>query len=174
MSDVTPNGPAQKAGLQSGDVILAVNGNPILESNQLRMDISMMGTSQQLKLQIFRNGQTQNLVAETAPMPGTKLERASREEGSSGGALGGVSVQSLDPETAQQAGLSPNARGVIVTGVDPASSAAGSGLREGDVIQEVNHIRVTNSGEFASAMQRSKGDSLLLINRAGNKLYLAV
>src|SRR5579871_325561 len=70
VSDVSPNSPAQKAGLQSGDVILAVNGNPVLESNQLRMDISMMGLNQQLKLQVFRNGHTENLVAMTAPLPG--------------------------------------------------------------------------------------------------------
>jgi len=58
--------------------------------------------------------------------------------------------------------------------VDPASAAASSGLREGDVIQEVNHSKVTNSSDFASALRRSKGDSLLLVNRKGNKLYLAV
>jgi len=174
VSDVTPNSPAQKAGLQSGDVILAVNGNPVLESNQLRMDISMMGINQPLKMQVFRNGQTQNLVAETAAMPGKKLERASLDNGHSNSVLDGVSVQSLDPETAQQAGVAPNTRGVVVTGVDPSSAAASAGLKEGDVIQEVNHTRVTNSDDFASAMQKSKGDSLLLINRAGNKLYLAV
>ena len=174
VSDVTPNSPAQKAGLQSGDVILAVNGNPVLESNQLRMDISMMGLNEQLKLQVFRNGHTENLVAMTAPLPGKKVERAGLEKGDSNSALDGVSVQSLDPETAQQAGLSANAKGVVVTGVDPASAAAGAGLKEGDVIQEVNHTRVTNSNDFSSAMQKSKGDSLLLINRGGNKLYLAV
>jgi S1-C subfamily serine protease len=58
--------------------------------------------------------------------------------------------------------------------VDPASAAATSGLREGDVIQEVNHNKVANSSDFASAMQKSKGSSLLLINRKGSKLYLAV
>jgi S1-C subfamily serine protease len=174
VSDVTPNSPAQKAGLQSGDVILSMNGAPILESNQLRMSISMMGTSQPMKMQIFRNGRTQDVTAETAEMPGKKVERASAEHGNSTGALEGVSVESLNPETAQEAGVAPNTKGVVVTGVDPASAAASSGLREGDVIQEVNHNKVTNSDEFAGAIQKSKGDSLLLVNRGGNKLYLAV
>jgi serine protease Do len=174
VSDVTPNSPAQKAGLQSGDVILSVNGTPVQESNQLRMDISMMGVNQPLKMQVFRNGQTENLVAMTAVLPGKRVERASNDNGGSRSALDGVSVQSLDPDTAQQAGLAPNTKGVVVTGVDPASAAAGAGLKEGDVIQEVNHTRVTNSDQFASALQKSKGDSLLLINRGGNKLYLAV
>jgi len=174
VSRVSPNSPAQKAGLQSGDVILSMNGAPILESNQLRMSISMMGTSQAMKMQIFRNGKTQEVTAETAEMPGKKVERASTERGDSTGALEGVSVESLNPEMAQQAGVAPNTKGVVVTGVDPASAAASSGLKEGDVIQEVNHNKVSNSDEFAGAIQKSKGDSLLLVNRGGNKLYLAV
>src|SRR5580658_7628384 len=93
VSDVSPNSPAQKAGIQSGDVILSMNGTPVAESNQLRMDISMMGINQQLKLQVFRNGQTQNMTAETAAMPGKKVERASREGSDSSSALEGVSVQ---------------------------------------------------------------------------------
>jgi len=62
-----------------------------------------------------------------------------------------------------------------VTNVDPASAAASAGLRRGDVIQEVNHNKVANPSEFASALQKGKnGDSLLLVNRQGNKMYLAV
>jgi serine protease Do len=174
VSDVSPNSPAQKAGLQSGDVILAVNSTPILESNQLRMDISMMDTNQSLKLKIFRNGKTQDVSAMTAELPGAKVERASNDKPGDSGALEGVSVQPLDPQTAQQDGLSANASGVVVTGVDPSSAAADSGLKEGDVIQEVNHNKVTGVDDFASAIKKSNGDSLLLVNRGGNKLYLAV
>jgi serine protease Do len=176
VSDVSANSPALKAGLQSGDVILAVNNKPVLESNQLRMDISMMGTNQPLKLQVFRNGSTINLNAETAEMPGKPVEHASLDQGTSGSsAIDGVSVESLNPDVAQEAGVPPGTTGVVVTKVDPASAAADSGLREGDVIQEVNHSKVTNSSDFASALQKSKGgDSLLLVNRKGNKLYLAV
>jgi serine protease Do len=174
VADVSPNSPAQKAGLQSGDVILSVNGTPIQESNQLRMDISMMGTNQALKLQVFRNGKIQDLSAQTAALPGEKVERASNEAGSSNSGLEGVAVENLDAELARQVGVAPNTTGVVITQVDPASAAASSGLKEGDVIQEVNHKKVTNADDFANAMQKSKGDSLLLINRGGNKLYLAV
>jgi serine protease Do len=138
------------------------------------MDISMMGTNQPLKLQVFRNGKTLDLNAQTAEMPGKPVEKASLGNGHSDSALDGVSVENLNPEVAQEAGVAPGTTGVVVTGVDPASAAATSGLTEGDVIQEVNHKKVANSTDFASAMQKSKGSSLLLINRKGSKLYLAV
>jgi serine protease Do len=174
VSDVSPNSPAQKAGLQSGDVITALNGKPVADRNQLRMDIAMIGTNQAVKLQVFRDGATVNLNAETAEAPGKPAEHASAETGSSHSALEGVSIENLNAEMAREAGVAPGTTGVVVTEVDPASAAASSGLREGDVIQEVNHSKVTNSSEFAGALKKSKGDSLLLVNRKGNKLYLAV
>jgi S1-C subfamily serine protease len=70
--------------------------------------------------------------------------------------------------------LPANTAGVIVTEVDPASAAASAGLKEGDVIQEVNHHAVTSSEDLSSALHRSNGESLLLVNRGGNRLYLAV
>ncbi len=175
VSDVTPDSPAQRAGLKSGDVITGLNGKPVLESNQLRMDIAMMGTDTPVKLQVFRNGQTINLDARTGEMPGTPVEKASVDHGNSNGALDGVSVRSLTPDLAQRAGVDEGTSGVVVTNVDPASAAASAGLQKGDVIQEVNHSKVANPSEFASALEKGKnGDSLLLVNRQGNKMYLAV
>jgi serine protease Do len=174
VSDVSPNSPAQKAGLQSGDVILSMNGTPVAESNQLRMNVSMMNPGQTVHLKVFRNGQTSEITAQVGELPGKKVERASRETGPSEQALEGVSVEDLDARTARQAGLPANTKGVVVTEVDPSSAAASAGLREGDVIQEVNHHAVTSLDDLSSALHRSNGGSLLLVNRGGNKLYLAV
>ena len=174
VSDVSPNSPAQKAGLQSGDVILSMNGTPVAESNQLRMNVSMMNPGQTVHLKVFRNGQTSEITAQVGELPGKKVERASRETGPSEQALEGVSVEDLDARTARQAGLPANTKGVVVTEVDPSSAAASAGLREGDVIQEVNHHAVTSLDDLSSALHRSNGGSLLLVNRGGNKLCLAV
>ena len=175
VSDVSPNSPGQRAGLQSGDVILSINGTPIAESNQLRMNVSMMNPGQTVHMKVFRDGQTREVTAQVGELPGRKVERASRETGESGSqALEGVSVEDLDARTARQAGLPANTKGVVVTEVDPGSPAASAGLREGDVIQEVNHHAVTSSDDLSRALHRSGGESLLLVNRGGNKLYLAV
>jgi len=175
VSDVSPNSPGQKAGLKSGDVILSVNGTPVVESNQLRMNVSLMNPGQAAKLKVWHDGQTREVDATVGAMPGSKVERASRGSNETDNqVLEGVSVQDLDARTARAAGLPANTKGVIVTDVDPASAAASAGLKEGDVIQEVNHHAVSNSDELAGALHQKNGESLLLVNRNGNKLYLAV
>jgi serine protease Do len=174
VSQVSPEGPAQKAGLQSGDVITEINGNPIAESNQLRMTVSMMQPGQDANLKVVRDGQTRQFTVKVEAMPGEKVERASAEPGQSDKTLQGVEVDNLDAQTARTLGISPSTKGVVVTNVDPSSPAAAAGLHEGDVIQEVNRLPVTNSQEFAQALKKSDGDSLLLVNRQGNKLFLAV
>jgi len=174
VSDVSPNSPAQRAGLQSGDVIVSMNGTNVVESNQLRMNVSMMNPGQTVHLKVFRDGQTRDVTVQVGELPGKKVERASRESDESEHALEGVSVESLDARTAREAGLPASTRGVVVTDVDPSSPAAQAGLKEGDVIQEVNHHAVASSDDLASAVRKSNGESLLLVNRGGNKLYLAV
>ncbi len=175
VGEVSPSGPAQKAGIQSGDVILAMNGTEIAESNQLRMNVSLMNPGQTVNLKVFRNGQTTNITAQVGILPDKKVERASNETNvPATQALEGVSVEQLDARTAKQAGLPANTKGLVVTEVDPASPAASAGLREGDVIQEANHHAVISSDDLSNALHHSSGESLLLVNRGGNKLYVAV
>jgi serine protease Do len=138
------------------------------------MTVSMMNPGETANLKVFRNGQTKEFAVNVAEMPGEKLEKASLDQDHSDSALKGVAVEDLDAQTARQLGLPGSTKGVVVTNVDPASQAAASGLKEGDVIQEVNRKPVTNSEEFASALHKSEGESLLLVNRGGNKLFLAV
>ena len=71
-------------------------------------------------------------------------------------------------------GVPAGTTGVVVTKVDPSSSAADAGLRRGDVIQEVNRKPVHNSSDFAAAMRNAKDQNLLLVNRQGNTIYVAV
>jgi serine protease Do len=174
VSNVSPDSPAQRAGLQSGDVILGINGANIDESNQLRMQVSLMNPDQSVRLKVFRNGQTRDYTVQLSEMPGEKLAKA--DSGSQNGdtSLEGVSVAELDAQTARQLGLPASTKGVVVTDVDPASQAAAAGLKEGDVIQEVNRQPVASASDFSHAVKKSSGESLLLVNRQGNKVFLAV
>ena len=173
VADVSAGSPAQKSGLERGDIILDVNGKPVSDSNELRMTISMMAPDSDAKLKVLRNGSEREIAVKLDAMP---TEQASKSEdksdGSANSALSGVSVDNLDAQSASDLGLSPNTKGVVVTNVDPSSEAAEAGLRRGDVIQEVNRQPVKNTSDFERAMRSSKDKPLLLVNRNGSTMYL--
>jgi serine protease Do len=174
VGDVSPNSPAQKSGLQRGDIILEVNGTPVADANQLRMSISMMQPGADVKLKVVRDGSEREVSVKLAELPAKEASAKGNSEGSESSALSGVSVENLDSETARQVGVPANTQGVVVTDISPSSSAAGSGLERGDVIQEVNHQPVKNTSDFERAVRNSKEETLLLVNRQGNTMYVAV
>jgi len=173
VGDVTPNSPAEKAGLLKGDIILQLNGKPVEDANQLRMSISMMSPDAAVNLKVFRNGAEREFAIKLAELP---VKEASMQSGSEGakGDLAGISVEDLDAQTARQLHVPANTAGVVVTGISPSSPAVDSGLRRGDVIQEVNRKPVRNTSEFEAAMRNAKDQTLLLVNRQGSTIYVAV
>jgi serine protease Do len=176
VADVSPNSPAQKSGVERGDIILEVNGKPVTDSNELRMNISLMQPGSQANLKVLRNGSEHdiNVTLGTLPTERTAANSDENNNGSAKSALAGVSVQNLDADTASDLGVPANTKGVVVTDVDPSSEAAEAGLRRGDVIQEVNRQPVSNTAEFERAIRNSKESKpLLLVNRNGSTMYLA-
>jgi len=173
VGDVSPKSPAQTGGVERGDVILDLNGKAINDSNELRNTIAMMQPGQTVTLKVSRNGNVHNLNVKLGELPGAKEEARNDRGDSSKNALEGVSVENLDAETAKELGLPASTKGVVVTDIDPSSSKADSGLRKGDVIQEVNHQPVHNVAEFEQAMHKGKEDALLLVNRGGTTLFIA-
>jgi serine protease Do len=173
VGDVSANSPAQKSGLKNGDIILDVNGKPVAGSNDLRMTISMMAPDSTVKLNVLRNGAEREVAVKLGELPATEATVERQGKGSKS-ALSGVSVEDLDARSASALGLPPDSQGVVVTNVEPSSQAAEAGLRRGDVIQEVNRRPVRNTADFERAMAGSKEDSLLLVNRHGSTMYLAV
>ena len=170
---VSADGPAQKAGLKNGDIILELNGKPVADANELRMSVSMMAPGTAVNLKVLREGADRNLTVTLGELP---TEQASAEKGSSenNSELSGISVQNLNANLAQQLGVPAGASGVVVTKVDPSSAAADAGLQRGDVIQEVNRKPIHNTSDFAAAMRNAKDQTLLLVNRQGNTIYVAV
>jgi len=138
----------------------------------LRNSISMMQPGTNVKLSVLRDGNERDFSLKLAEMP-TETAMAKPDNDDSAKVLEGVEVANLTPQMADRLGLSASATGVVVTGVDPSSKIAESGLRQGDVIQEVNRQPVKNVSEFQSALQKSGGDPLLLVNRQGRTLFIA-
>ncbi len=178
VSQVEPNSPAARAGLKQGDVLLDMNGQPIQDVNTFRLKVSMMAPGTDLRLRVLRNGAQQDVTAHLEEMPANQAQRGAgggQGGGAEGGALEGLSVDTLTPDIAQDLKLPPGTKGVVVTAVDPGSTASDAGIARGDVIQEVNRKRVTNVDEFAAAIrQAGKNPVLLLINRGGVTQYVTI
>lgn len=173
VGDVSPNSPAAKAGLQKGDIITSMNGKPVSDSNDLRMTVSMMAPGTRVDLKVTRDGAIRDIPVTLEEMPGTVAELKQNGDATKS-SLSGISVQDLDAQTARQAGVPANTPGVVVTDINPSSAAADSGLQPGDVIQQVNRKPVKNTADFEQAMRSSKDSTLLLVNRQGTTLYVAV
>src|ERR1700733_12545853 len=137
------------------------------------MAISMMSPDATVKLKVLRNGTPSDMTIKLGEMPAEK-EEAKAEEGSSEGVFDGVSLENLDSQTARQLGLPGSTSGVVVTGIDPSSSEASSGLERGDVIQEVNHQPVKSVAELEAAVRKAGKNPLLLVNRHGNTMFIAM
>jgi serine protease Do len=172
VGDVSPSGPAQRSGVQRGDVILELNGKPMEDSRALRNTISMMDPTATVKLKLMRNGSPTDVSVKLGELP-TDKEHAETEEGPSEKALNGVTVENLDAESTRQLGLPAATAGVVVTDINPSSPLASAGLRRGDVIQEVNHQPVKNVTQLEEAVRKAGKSPLLLVNRKGSTLFLA-
>ena len=174
VGDVSPDSPGAKAGLQKGDVITALNGQKISDSYELRLRISQTAPSTSVKLDVYRNGQKQQMNATLGEFP-EKTQTAENAPQGEGPTLEGVQVENLNSEMAQQLNLPTGTRGVVITRVDPDSPAAETGLQRGDVIQEVNRKAVNNVEQFRAAVRGAANQPLLLlVNRGGNTQYVVI
>lgn len=173
VGDVTPDGPAAKAGLQRGDVVLELNGKPVTSPDDLSLRVSEMHPASVAHMQIYRSGKTQDVNVTLGEYP-ENGENGQQTPGA-GAALKGVQVQDLNADLRQQLGLSAGVTGVVVTNVDPSSSAGAAGIQQGDVIEEVNHKPVHNIGDYHAAIGGLANQPvLLLMNRGGTTHYVVV
>jgi len=172
VGDVSPDSPSSRAGLKRGDVILQLNSQAVNSANELRLRISQTAPGTTVKLEVWREGKTQDVGVTLGELPEEEAKTAPGESG--GSVMEGVEVQELTPDLAQELGLPAKTRGVVVAEVDPASAAASS-LDRGDVIQEVNHRPVASIEQYRQAIAAAgKEPLLLLVNREGVTRYVVV
>jgi len=175
LTNIESGTPAEKAGLQAGDVVTAVNGEPISDSNSLRLRISRTAPGTPVRLTVQRPEGPKEVTVTLGQLPSQDKDDDGQPDlrGGNKTPLEGVSVDDLDAQTARQLQIAPSTKGVVVTEVDVASSAYEAGLRRGDVIQSVNRKPVTSVGEFETAVGRG-GSVLLLVNRGGATRFVAI
>ena len=178
VNSVTPNSPADRAGLRQGDIITAFNGSAVVDSNELRNRVAGTAPGTQVTLTVLRDGHEQQLRAALGEFNANTAENESgnKENGGDvkeGGALG-LGVQPLTPEQATQFKLK-DVSGLVVMSVDPLGAAAEAGIRQGDVIEQINRQPVRTAADVRTALQRSGSrPALLLVNRQGQSFYVAV
>jgi serine protease Do len=174
IGDVSPNTPASSAGLKKGDVIVKLNGQAVSEANDLRLSISQMAPGTPVKLDIWRDGKTQNYSLTLGELPPDKTAAEGSDE-TGGAEIQGIEVQDLTPEISQQLSLATGTHGVVVTSVDPSSAAAAAGINRGDVIQEINHKPVNSASQYKQLMAGAGSQPiLLLVNHGGVTGYVVV
>jgi serine protease Do len=174
VGDVTAGGPAARAGIQKGDIILDLDGKPVTDERQLKLDIAVIKPGTSVRLKVFRNGAEVEIPVTLGELPSKPEEQAGQAAGSRS-ALDGIMVDTVTPEVARDLQLPPGTRGVVVTRVREGGRAAEAGIRRDDVIQQINHKPVTNVTEFNRAVREADNQPvLLLINRGGNTMFLVV
>jgi serine protease Do len=176
VGDVTAKSPAEKAGLESGDLILEFNGKKVTDSRHLKLEVARVQPGESVPVKILRDGSTKTLDVTIKEMPGTEhLAKNDNHKDDDSGTLNGVTVGDLDNAARQQFDLPSNVKGVVITDVDPNSPAAEAGLKPGDVIQEINRKSVRTAEEAVKMTEKTTDKTTLLrVWREGGSRYVAV
>ena len=172
VSEVTADGPAEKAGIKSGDIITQFNGQKVKGVNELRTMVAAAEVGSEVTLTVIRDGATKeiNVVLGELPenLPSSKQEQLPSEQ-----TLGMV-LQELTPEIAKQLGYEGES-GLVVGDVVPGSPADNAGIQRGDLIVEVGRRRVATLDDFRKAMSYvPQGEGVLLLVKSGDHAHYVV
>ncbi|MEK7747733.1 MAG: DegQ family serine endoprotease [Nitrospirota bacterium] len=178
VTDVMPDSPAAKAGLKRGDVILSFMGHEVDDASHLRNLVARASVSSRASLKIMRDKKEKDITVTLSEQPKEVAQKGEKGEffelDQEPAGLFGFSVHDISPEIAEQFDLSPKERGVVIVQVETGSLAEESGLREGDIVMEVNRKAVSDLKGYERLFSKiKKGDSVLfLINRQGNRFFI--
>ncbi|MEO8121776.1 MAG: PDZ domain-containing protein, partial [Rhodoferax sp.] len=168
VSSVDPDGPADKAGLKTGDVIRKVNGQPIIASGDLPALIGAAAPGEKVTLEIWRQGKPDELSARLGDASEKAAKVAKADNSVDKGRLG-LALRPLQPQEKREAGVDG---GLLIE--DAAGPAALAGVQPGDVLLAVNGSPVKNMDQVREVVAKSGKSVALLIQRDGNKIFVPV
>lgn len=176
ISEVTADSPAERAGLKPGDVITKVNATEIRDSRHLLLTVGQISPDTEVKVEYLRDGKKATASVRLARRPEQTL--AADERGGTApdvGVLNGVGVGDLTPQLRNQLQVPARIRGAIITSVEPDSPSGKQGLREGDIILELDRRPVVDADSAVKLSEEIKGPKVLvLIWRENRTRYIAI
>ena len=149
IGDIVPDGPAEKSGLQPGDIVVEFNGKATHKAHQLRNAVAATQPGTRVPLTVIRSGKSMRLDVKVGQLE----SQAALSRGREASVDLGMTVQTLTAEVARQVGADERDQGVVVTAVEPGSIAARVGMQPGDVVLAVGNSRVKNVSDFRTAIQ---------------------
>ncbi|WP_175904082.1 Do family serine endopeptidase [Burkholderia seminalis] len=162
---VEPDGPAARAGLQAGDVVLAVDGKPVAESADLLGVVAGMRAGQSTDLLVWRASRAMHVIATV----GTFDSGTASAGGEQGPARFGLALRAATEQERQQLGV-----GHAIVVEQASGQAARAGLQPGDVVLSVNGTPVASVGALMAEIDAARGNVALLVQRGGTRLYVPI
>lgn len=179
VSDVLDESPAKHAGFERGDVIVEFDGKPAENPTQLRNLVAQTAVGKKVVVKFVRDKRTKTLEVVIAEQPKNLSQASSEESGETvapAGVLSDLDVRELTAELANRLGLSANDKGLVIVRVRAGGAAEEAGVKEGDLILEVNRQPISNLKAYEKAVSKLDKDQpvLLLIKRQGRTTYLTL
>ncbi|HSI85024.1 MAG: Do family serine endopeptidase [Candidatus Methylacidiphilales bacterium] len=193
VADINKGSPAEKGGVERGDVFVEFDGQKVKSTAELRLLVSQTPIGKDVKVTVIRNRKPHTLTLNITELPGSLASKGAapgaedtddENSGELKNALAGVKVQNLDAATKARLKLGDDARGVLITSVEPGSVAEVKGLRKDDVIEEVRpsnsdpgaNNKTQDVKSFIELARKVKEDQsvLLVIRRAGGVVFVVL
>jgi serine protease Do len=164
VAEVTPNSPADKAGLKSGDLIVKFNGAAVDDSRHLKLAVGETAPGSSVPVEVMRDGASKTLTVTLNSLPSdNKVANAGSNAENTQDALHGVAVGDIDNNMRSELQLPAHLKGAVITELSEDSAAYEAGLRQGDVITEINHKPIKNAEDAVAACAKKPADNRTLV-----------
>jgi len=162
VGDVVPNGPAQRAGLKSGDIVVEFNGKAVEDARHLKLAVARLKPGAKASTRVLRDGSSKSLEVTVREMPGSGQVAKAETNADDSEALKGVAVGDLDEKSREQFKVPDHIKGAVVLDVAGDSAASEAGLKAGDIIVEINKQPVKGAEDAVRLTENPKDKTTLL------------